>query len=88
MMRNGVWASAPSGTNQAMIAPPRSTNLPPAVPSQASVSRTCRNPAFSSRSAAVATAWYGDGEAVRKDIRSSVCPRSKRAEVLLLMESP
>ena len=53
------------------------------VPSQASVSATCRKPAFSSRSAAFATAWYGDGLAARKDMRSSVWPRSKRGGALM-----
>lgn len=86
----GVWGAAPSGTNQATIAPPRSTYLPPipaaadGVPvSQASVSATCLNPAFSSRSAVFATAWYGVGLAARKDIRSSVWPRSKREGSLM-----
>lgn len=76
----------PSGTYQAMSAPPRRTYLPPVVPSHASVSRTCRKPAFSRRSAALATAWYGVGLVARKVIRSSVWPRSKRAD--LLMGSP
>lgn len=71
-IRYGVCAAAPSGTYQATIAPPRRTYFPPLVPSQAAVSSTWRNPAFSSRSAAVATAWYGEGEAIRKAIRSSV----------------
>ncbi len=82
-MRKGVCGSAPSGTYQATIAPPRSTYLPPAVPSQASVSATCRKPAFSSRSAAFATAWYGVGLAARKVMRSSVWPRSKREGALM-----
>lgn len=71
-IRNGVCAPAPSGTYQAMIAPPRSTYFPPVDASQAAVSSTCRKPAFSSRAAAVATAWYGEGLAIRKAIRSSV----------------
>src|SRR3954451_13873321 len=91
MMRNGVWGAAPSGTYQATIAPPRSTYRPPlpaaetaeASVSQASVSATCLNPAFSSRSAVFATAWYGVGLAARKDIRSSVWPRSKREGSLM-----
>ncbi|GAA3054852.1 hypothetical protein GCM10020000_41330 [Streptomyces olivoverticillatus] len=80
---NGVAALASSGTNQAMIAPPRRTYLPPAEASQASVSATWRKPAFSSRSAASATAWYGEGLAARKVIRSSVWPRSKRCAELM-----
>lgn len=91
MIRNGVCGAAPSGTYQATIAPPRSTYLPPlpaaeaseASASQASVSETCRNPAFSRRSAAFATAWYGDGLAVRNVMRSSVWPRSKREGALM-----
>lgn len=75
--------AAPSGTYQATIAPPRSTYLPPLDPSQASVSATCLKPAFSSRSAVFATAWYGDGLAARKDMRSSVWPRSKRGGSLM-----
>ncbi len=90
-MRKGVWAAAPSGTYQATIAPPRSTYLPPLPAaeaadvsvSQASVSATFLKPAFSSRSAVFATAWYGDGLAARKDMRSSVWPRSKRAGALM-----
>lgn len=80
-IRKGVWGRAPSGTYQAMIAPPRSTYLPPSEPSHASVSETCLKPAFSSRSAALATAWYGDGLLARKVMRSSVWPRSKRGGV-------
>lgn len=82
-MRYGVWGAASSGTYQAMIAPPRSTYLPPLDPSQASVSETWRKPAFSSRSAAFATAWYGVGLAARKDMRSSVWPRSRRWGALM-----
>lgn len=90
-MRYGVWGAAPSGTYQAMIAPPRSTYLPPLAEaeapavsaSQASVSETWRKPAFSSRSAAFATAWYGVGLAARKVMRSSVWPRSRRWGALM-----
>lgn len=87
----GVCGAAPSGTYQATIAPPRTTYLPPlpvaeaadVSASQASVSATWRKPAFSSRSAVFATAWYGDGLAARKDMRSSVWPRSKRWGALM-----
>lgn len=68
----GVCGAAPSGTYHATIAPPRVTYLPPFVPSHASVSATWRNPAFSRRAAAFATAWYAEGLAARKDMRSSV----------------
>lgn len=71
-IRNGVLAVAPSGTYQATIAPPRRTYLPPVVASHSAVSSTCRKPAFSSRAAAAATAWYGEGPTIRKAIRSSV----------------
>src|SRR5215203_2427379 len=76
-IRYGVSGPALSGTYQAMIAPPRSTYLPPAEESHASVSPTRRNPALSSASPAFATAWYGVGDAARNSTRPSVCARSK-----------
>lgn len=72
MIRNGVWAGAPSGTYQAISAPARLTKQPPVAPDQSSVPRSSRNPAFSRRWAALATTWYGEGLAAMKESRSSV----------------
>ena len=85
--RVGVRADDPERGSRGARAPGRTRRRSPrragrsARPprrSQASVSATCRNPAFSRRSAELATAWYGDGLAAMKSARSSVWPRSKR----------
>ena len=62
-MRNPSWGSCPAAVAQATSVPPRTTNQRPGSPGQAASSARRVNPASASRAAAVAQAWYGDGEA-------------------------
>jgi hypothetical protein len=75
-MRKPDAGSWPAAVAQATRLPPRTTNHRPGSPDQAASSATRVNPASPSIAAAVAQAWYGEGEASQKASSRRAASRS------------
>ncbi len=80
-MRNPSCGSCPAAVTHATRVPPRTTNQRPGSPGQVASSARRVKPASPSRAAAVAHAWYGDGEASQKPSRRRAASRSMAGAV-------